>query len=217
MGWLIGLLFGAGLVIALPPLEFGVWSPASLRSRRRNGSARHWPAFIDDTASGLRAGLSVPHAVWQAGSRLPTAERSAFAAAAARWRDGEGLEAALAELERSIASLPFTQFVETLRVAVAHGGSRLPTLLAELAENLRNEQSLLDDVRGRQATTVNSAKVAVAAPWLVLAFTGSRADVRIAYASTTGLLVLIAVAWVCFMSYLAMRRLARLSALEVLK
>lgn len=217
MGWLIGLLFGAGLVVALPPLDLAGWQIHAIPSSRRRGTARHWPAFIDDTASGLRAGLSVPHAVWQAGTRLPSAERSAFDAAASRWRAGEGLESALVELEQSISSLPFTQFVETLRVAVAHGGSRLPTLLAELAENLRNEQSLLDDVRGRQATTVNSAKVAVAAPWLVLAFTGSRADVRLAYASTTGVLVLIGVAWVCFMSYLAMRRLARLSALEVLK
>lgn len=212
MGALIGVGFGAGLLLMLSALQF-----RSPFGRHKSAvSNRVWPGFVDDVASALRAGVSIPNAIWQAGGRLPVALSAAFGSAQSRWEAGAGFEKALAELESVIAAPPFSQFIETVQLATTHGGNRLPALLVQLSETLRSQQALYDDVKGRQASTVSSARVAVAAPWVVLLMTSTRADVRVAYSSVTGWLVLAGVAWVCLISYLAMRRISRLKALEVL-
>lgn len=213
MGWLLGVAFGAGLWLAAASMR----APELLRRRRRPraAAARVWPAYFDDVASGLRAGLAIGPAVWQAGRRLPWLERAAFELAESRWASGAGLSASLDALNSALAVPAFDSFVELLRLAATQGSSRLPALVAELAEQTRSQLYLMDEVRGRQATTVNAAKVAVAAPWVVLLLTASRADVRATYLTPTGGLVLVAVAAVSALSYLAMLKLSRIEALRV--
>jgi tight adherence protein B len=213
MAALISFAFGAGLWLALSTL------PARPQGRRRRAprraAARVWPAFFDDVASGLRAGLGVGQAVWQAGGRLPLLERAAFAAAEESWRQGRGLTASLADLAAALSVPALTAFVELIQLALVHGGNRLPALLVELAEQTRSQLALVDEVKGRQASTVNAARVAVAAPWVVLALTMTRPDVRQVYASISGLAVLALIAALSLGSYLLMSKLARIEALEV--
>ena len=210
----MGIGFGAGLWLVVVGLRS---EPLAWRRRRppRPAAARVWPAYFDDVASGLRAGLAIGPAVWQAGRRLPWLERAAFERAEQEWARGSGLTASLSELSDSLAVPAFASFVELLRLAATAGSSRLPALVAELAEQSRSQLHLLDEVRGRQATTVNAARVAVAAPWVVLALTASRPDVRDVYLTGTGALVLAAVAAVSALAYLAMLRLSRIDALRV--
>ena len=214
MGWLLGIGFGAGLWLASGGLRLGGWSWRRRRSPRP-ATARVWPAYFDDVASGLRAGLAIGPAVWQAGRRLPWLERAAFERAEREWAGGSGLAASLSELSDSLAVPAFTAFVELIRLASTQGSSRLPALVAELAEQNRSQLQLLDEVRGRQATTVNAAKVAVGAPWVVLALTASRPDVREVYLTSAGALVLASVAAISTIAYLAMLRLSRIEALRV--
>lgn len=214
MAWLLGASFGAGLwLAALSLLERS--NGVRRRKRLRPAPARIWPAFYDDVASGLRAGLTLGPSIWQAGRRLPLLERQAFAVAEEYWLAHGGLTSALEVLAARLPHRSFAIFVELINLSATHGSTRLSALVSELAEQSRNQLALTDEVRGRQATTVNAARVAVAAPWAVLALTLSRADVREVYGTAAGLSVLVGVALICALSYLAMRRLARIEALEV--
>lgn len=214
MNWLLGFSFGAGLWLVVTSVSVRVgW--LQRRRRLRAAPARVWPAFYDDVASGLRAGLALAPAVWQAGRRLPLLERRAFEICEKTWLQQGGLSAALEELASQLNQRSFFSFVELIKLAATHGSPRLATLVSELAEQSRNQLALTDDIHARQSATVNAAKVAVAAPWAVLALTMSRPDVREVYSTPTGVAVLLGVAITCALSYLAMRRLARIEVLGV--
>mgnify|MGYP003345315714 FL=1 len=187
------------------------------RVARRQNTAVHWPQFIDDVASGIRAGLSVPAATFEAGQRLIYPYPAIFAEWHESWQQGSGFESALAGLRASIDCAPFDQFAQTMDLAYRQGGRAVATLLSQLARNVRAQEQLVHEVRGRQSVTVTSAKVAVAAPWVVLVVTAARPEVRHSYMSATGVWVLIGVAGICVMSYVAMRRMAKIAELQVMR
>ena len=223
MGGLIGLLFGCGLVVALwdrghsGAMAEGLNAVRSVRRSKRKASTAHWPQFIDDVASGVRAGVSVPQAMFEAGSRLDPAHKRLFSLAQDEWREGLGFEASLASLRSAIDAAAFEQFAQTIEIAHRQGGRSVATLLSQLARNVRAQEQLVHEIRGRQSVTVTSAKVAVAAPWVVLALTGARPEVRASYASGVGLVVIIGVSVVCALSYVAMRKVAQIDAMDVMR
>ena len=66
------------------------------------------------------------------------------------------------------------------------------------------------ELRARQSWTINGARVAVCAPWLVLALLSTRPQAARAYATTTGGLVLLVGALASAIAYRLMLRLGRL-------
>jgi tight adherence protein B len=104
--------------------------------------------------------------------------------------------------------------VEVLTVVQTTGSETLATALSQLARMARARHELRNEVQGRQAVTVTAARVAVAAPWLVLVLTSGRPQTRDAFLSASGIGVLAAVAFLCGLSYVAMQRLSRIEDLD---
>ena len=75
---------------------------------------------------------------------------------------------------------------------------------------LREDMRTRGELEARQSWTVNGAKVAVAAPWLVLALLATRPQAAAAYATTAGAVVLLVGAVVSVVAYRLMLRLGRL-------
>ena len=75
---------------------------------------------------------------------------------------------------------------------------------------LREDMRTRGELEARQSWTVNGAKVAVAAPWLVLALLSTRPQAAAAYATTTGAVILLVGAVVSVIAYRLMLRLGRL-------
>ena len=75
---------------------------------------------------------------------------------------------------------------------------------------LREDMRTRGELEARQSWTVNGAKVAVAAPWLVLALLSTRPQAAVAYASASGAVILLAGAVVSIVAYRLMLRLGRL-------
>ncbi len=217
MGGLIGLMFGAGLVLVIFDTRVGASSVRIRRPRSLDFSTIPWPQFIDDVASGVRAGVAVPLAIFQAGERLPHGPNRIFEQWHEQWASGIGFEQTLRGLRETLNSAPFDQFAETMEIAHRQGGRTVATLLSQLARNVRAQEQLIHEVRGRQAVTVTSAKVAVGAPWVVLLLTCARPEVRSSYMTPIGVTVLLCVAAVCTVSYFAMRRLAEISEMHVMR
>ena len=212
MGMFVGLLFGAGLVVA-----FMGTAPQLHRPRPSRHSPLPWPQFIDDVASGVRAGISLPLAIFEAGERLPQGARQVFAHWRNAWSSGIGFEQSLVGLREGLTSTTFDQFAQTIEIAHRQGGRSVATLLTQLARNVRAQEQLVHEVRGRQAVTVTSAKVAVAAPWVVLLLTCARPEVRTTYLSAQGLGVVALVFVVTTLSFVAMRRLAEIEEMRVMR
>ncbi len=212
IGNLVGLAFGAGFLLVVTRLQI---SPKQWLKPRI--ASAPWPHFIDEVAAGIRAGMSAPHAMFDAGKRLGANYAPLFLQSEREYTDGGGFLQALETLQVQIESRTFHQFASTMRLIHINGGTMVASLLSQLSRDVRASQQLIHEVRGRQAVTIVSAKVAVAAPWLVLLFTSSRAEVRKSFSEGTGLVVLIAVAIVTALSYMMMRSVAKIPALEVMR
>ena len=100
--------------------------------------------------------------------------------------------------------------VETLRLAREVGGSDLGRLLRTLSAFLREDARTRGELESRQAWAVNAARLAVAAPWLVLALLSLRPEAVEAYDSTAGLVVLATGGALSVVAYRLMVRIGRL-------
>ena len=96
-----------------------------------------------------------------------------------------------------------------LRLARDVGGSDLGRLLRTLSAFLRDDARTRAELEARQSWSVNAARLAVVAPWMVVAMLSTRAEALRAYSTPTGALVLGGGLAVTLVAYRVMRRIAR--------
>jgi len=217
LGLLIGLVF-LGMSRAWPvALAFSAIFTAipfliiSSRARNRRTRLREvWPEAVDTLVSGVRAGMSLPEALTNLGERGPEAVRPQFRAFATDYAASARFDSSLDRLKTRFADPVADRIVEALRLAHEVGGTDLGTLLRSLSQMLREAMRPRGELEARQSWTVNGAKVAVAAPWLVLALLATRPQAAAAYATTAGAVVLLVGAVVSVVAYRLMLRLGRL-------
>lgn len=186
---------------------------AYLRSRvrsRRAAFRRLWPDVVDNLSSAVRAGMSLPEAVGQLGTRGPEQLREPFAAFASDFRATGRFSWSLDRLKDRLADPVADRIMETLRVTRDVGGSDLGSVLRTLSSFLREESRVRSELEARQSWTVNGARLAVAAPWVVLALLSSNPQAAEAYSSRTGVLVLAVGGIACVLAYRLMLRIGRL-------
>jgi tight adherence protein B len=184
---------------------------SSQRRRRQQAELRElWPEAVDNLASGVRAGLSLPEALGQLGVRGPVPLRPAFCRFADDYRATGRFSDCLDRFKAAMADPVADRIVEGLRVAREVGGADLGRLLRTLSVFLREEARDRAELETRQAWTVNAARLAVAAPWVVLGLLSVRSQAVAAYESATGLAVLLVGGLLCVTAYHLMLRIGRL-------
>jgi tight adherence protein B len=189
-------------------LPFGVLRG---RARRRQREFREvWPEAVDNLASGVRAGLALPEALSALAVRGPEPLRPHFAAFALDYQVSGRFAESLDRLKERLADPVGDRVVEALRVAREVGGGDLGRLLRSLSQFLREDARTRSELESRQSWTVNGARLAVAAPWLVLLLLSFQHEVISRYASGAGVLVLLVGAAVCVTAYRLMVRIGRL-------
>jgi tight adherence protein B len=181
------------------------------RARRRQRElAEVWPEAVDNLASGIRAGLALPEALAGLAVRGPEPLRAAFHAFSLDYQASGRFADSLDLLKERLADPVGDRVVEALRVAREVGGGDLGRLLRSLSTFLRDDARTRSELESRQAWTVNGARLAVAAPWLVLLLLSFQHDVIARYASAAGIVVLLTGAAMCGSAYWLMMRIGRL-------
>jgi tight adherence protein B len=178
--------------------------------RRQRDFAEVWPEAVDNLASAVRAGMSLPEALGALSERGPEPLRDAFAGFALDYQVSGRFADSLDRLKERLADPVGDRVVESLRVAREVGGGDLGRLLRSLSGFLRDDARTRSELQARQAWTVNGARLAVAAPWLVLLLMCFQPDVIRRYSTGAGVVVLIGGAALCAISYRAMVRIGRL-------
>ena len=200
----IGLLFG-GFAGLLPFLLV-----RRRRSQRTVELREVWPEAVDNLASGVRAGLSLPEALAQLGVRGPEQLRSAFRRFGEDYRATGRFGESLDGLKRNLSDPVGDRVVEALRMAREVGGTDLGRLLRTLSTFLREDARTRAELETRQGWTVNAARLALAAPWALLLLLSSRPNAVEAYNTPAGAVVLLGGGAVSFLAYRVMVRIARL-------
>lgn len=211
---LVVLLLTAALAVAACFAGFAFVAPiAVLRGmrRRRMASLRElWPEAVDNLASAVRAGMSLPEGLSALSSRGPAPLRPAFARFGAAYRASGRFGPCLDALKDDLADPVGDRVCETMRVAREVGGSDLGTVLRTLSELLRADARTRSELETRQGWVVNAARLAVAAPWIVLLLLGTQSTTLQAYNSTGGIVLLGVGAVVCIVAYRIMLRIGQL-------
>lgn len=181
-----------------------------LRRRRRLALRDLWPEAVDNLSSAVRAGMSLPEGLSALGERGPAELRPAFARFGTAYRASGRFSDCLDALKEDLADPVGDRICETVRVAREVGGSDLGTVLRTLSELLRSDARTRSELETRQGWIVNAARLAVAAPWLVLLLLGTQSQTLTAYDSPGGTLLLAVGAAVCVVAYRIMLRIGRL-------
>lgn len=199
-----------GLFACAVPVSAVRW-----QARKRSASLLElWPDAVDHLRSAIRAGMSLPEALIQLGENGPQELRAPFREFGADYRAGGHFDEALGNLKVRLADPVGDRIVEALRITRQVGGSDLGRLLGTLAEFLRENARTRSELLARQSWTVNAARLAVAAPWLVLMLMATRPEAVAAYNTASGAVVLVAGMVVSVGCYRLMLRIGALPADE---
>ena len=221
------LSIGLGLVVAaalwapsgavIPALALGavvsVLPVVLLRSaaRRRTTALREvWPEAVDPLASAVRAGLSLPEALVQLGRKGPEELQPAFVEFGRDYQASGDFASSLDRLKVRLADPVGDRIVEALRITRDVGGTDLGVLLRTLSTFLREDARTRAELEARQSWTVNAARLALAAPWIVLALMSTRPQAAQAYDTPAGLVMIVAGGAVSVVAYRVMLMIARL-------
>ncbi|MFA7267579.1 MAG: type II secretion system F family protein [Candidatus Nanopelagicales bacterium] len=207
-------IFSGLAIVGVLAAVLGSFIPLMLarRAQHRETHRRReaWPDVIDGLVSAVRAGMSLPEAVAAVGDRGPAVVRPVFAQFAADYRAtgrfGESLTRLRDELQDPVAD----RIVEALLAARDVGGSDLGRMLRTLSDFVRQDLRLRGEAEARRSWTVNGARLAIAAPWIVLLLLSTRPDAAAAYQTPTGMVVILGCAAACTVAYALMSKIGRL-------
>jgi tight adherence protein B len=200
----VSLVFGL-FGFAVPHLQV-----RRLAAKRKADLREVWPEVVDNLSSAVRAGLSLPEALSALATRGPEVLRPPFARFAADYRSTGRFGVGLDRLKDDLADPVGDRIVETLRVAREVGGTDLGRVLRTLATFLREDARARAELETRQGWVVSAARLAVAAPWVVLLLLATQSTTLAAYDSALGTAILVGGGAVCLVAYRLMLRIGRL-------
>jgi tight adherence protein B len=190
------------------------WVPVTAvigRARRRREKWRDlWPEVVDNVSSGVRAGLSLAEALGQLSQHGPAPLRPAFGTFAREYRATGNFGTALDGLKERLADPVADRLCEALRLTRDVGGSDLGRLLRSLSAHLREDARIRSELEARQSWTIYAARLAVAAPWIVLALLITRPESVAAYNRPVGTAILLVGGAVTVVAYRLMLLIARI-------
>lgn len=220
VGWctvtaIAGLVTGS-LPISLVMGSFGALIPPIVSERRRRRRALElreaWPEVLDHVVGSLRSGLSVAESLASLSRKGPPVVREHFSAFADAVRAHGRVDVAIDELKASLADPMADRLLEAMRIAHRLGGRDLSAMLSQLASLVREDNRARGELEARQSWTVNGARIAAAAPWLMLLLLSTRPGTVDAFSSGAGVMVLAGGAVLTIVAYALMIRLGRLPA-----
>ena len=210
LGLVLTRSFSVSLIFAIFASAIPRLLVTRLRHRRQADLRELWPEVVDNLTSGVRAGLSLPEALSAIGVRGPEQLREPFKHFGTDYRTTGKFNDSLDRLKAALADPVGDRVCESMRVAREVGGTDLGRLLTTLSSFLRDDARTRAELMARQSWSVNAARMAVCAPWLVLILLATQQETLDAYDTPTGTLILIIGAVLSLVAYRMMIRIGRL-------
>ena len=175
----------ATLSAALP---FLIGRGRNLKRQREQEVA--WPEAIDSLVSALQAGISTSEALAQLALHGPKVLRPSFAQIQSNLLSLGNFEQVLLKEKKRLDSAISDQVFETLIISKDFGGRDANNALRLLAEFVREDIAVAEEIRTKFGWIRNSALLATAAPWLLLILLSTQDSTVEIYSTPSGALVL---------------------------
>lgn len=159
------------------------------KARRRNLMTL-WPEVLDSIHSAVIAGMTLPDAIDDLAHSGPQRLRASFQRFSWRLDAGWNFDESIEKLKSEFGEVHADRLCEILRLVSVLGSEALSSTLKIQSENLRRELALRGQIDAKQGWVVGTAKIAVAAPWIVVAILSMRPENAMAYNSFEGVFIL---------------------------
>jgi len=198
--------------LALLAGAFGFELLTGRAKSRRQQIAGLWPEVLDSLASAEVAGISLVEAFADLSTHAPASLRPHFIRATARLDRGFSFDDVMVSMKSELGSAHADRLAELLRMVYELGGANYHQLLRMQAQSLRHELATMAEIETKQSWVVGTAKLAIAAPWLIVALLSSRPENAAVYNSPSGAIVLLLGLLVSAFAYRAVQLLGALPA-----
>lgn len=203
-GYLVATLFkvpSLGLFVFLGTLAFELEAMSLMAASRRREFSRLWPEVVDSMHSAIVSGMSLASALDEIALTGPKRLRPYFQNLINQIDQGWGIEQAIDSLKSSIGEIHADRLCEVLRLVSSAGSESLALALRNQSKTLRKDLALMGQIDSKQGWVTGTAKMAVAAPWIVVAMLSIRPENANVYNSAAGSLILLIGFLVCVFAY----------------
>lgn len=193
-GLLVGEVFrvpALGLFVAMGFIAFEIETLAMWAKTRRRELAKLWPEVIDSITSAISAGMSLLDAFDDLALRGPKKLRVHFGELSKKLDSGWTFSDAIDDLKMNLGEVHADRLCEVLRLVSDSGSESLAATLRRQSTNLRRDIALHGQIESKQGWVTGTAKIAVAAPWIVVALLSLRRENAAIYNSSSGALILL--------------------------
>jgi len=150
-----------------------------------------WPTVLESLESAAQSSMSLLESLRDLGESTNLLVAPDFAFACELCDRGVSLDAALEQLKPRFGLPMCDSTIETLRVVNDSGGAGYVAALRHQAKSIREDSTMFQQIAAKQGWVLGTAKVAVAAPWLIVILLASQPDNAKAYSSAAGSLLLL--------------------------
>jgi tight adherence protein B len=178
------------LAVLLGVISFFAGYRSTRVSKARNAASNAWPAFVDSVVAGLTSGVSLYEAIELALGAKPGELEGLLKDFEAALLN-ERMRDAVLRLKESARLAVVDEFAELVVISDQLGGRQLVSVLREHSKRVRRQNSARDNASAKTSATLAIAKLAVAAPWVLLFTLLNRAESAAAFESPVGMGILL--------------------------
>ena len=213
VGFIIGDLILDSKVLALLLSLVGGLFPSLLQRRQAEQERKHlgkiWPELLDHMISGLRSGLSIAETLSGLAMRGPELSRPIFKQCHLLLISGHDIEYVFDFIKSNFDDPVADQVCEVLNFARGTGSRDTAITLRTLGDFIRSDIALRSEIHAKLGWVKNSALVATVAPWILLLILSTQPSTAQAFATSTGILILITGVFMSGLAYFWMSRVGR--------
>ena len=173
-----------------------------------------WPSVIESLESAAQAGLGLLESLRDIAESSQLVVAAEFAELCSDCDSGVRFDVALERLKSRLALPSSDLTIETLRLANDSGSEGFQKTMHNQAKSIRDRTALNQQILAKQGWVLGTAKVAVTAPWLIVALLAMRSENAEVYNSYVGSLLL---ATGLFASFVAIRLIAVMGRIDTHK
>jgi tight adherence protein B len=172
---------------------------------------RVWPQIFDSFQNASLSGVTLIEELHYLSQSGPERLKLNFAQLARDIELGNDLQDCLERFKASVGSRNADLLALLIDLSTELGGHGMAKTWADAATELRQDQALLGQVLAKQGWVSASAKVALAAPWLIALVLIQLPQNRSAFSSELGAVVLVTGLGLSFLAYAMVNRLGKLT------
>jgi tight adherence protein B len=169
-------VLGLTLFSALATLGASLEALRVRAKQRSDQLAKLWPEVLDSLQSAASSGYGIVDSLEEVARSGPLRIRPVFQELVERIDSGLGMDQCLDWFKSQLGQIQADRFVELIRIVSQSGGVGYLDSLRDQALRTRSEIALWAELDSKQGWVTGTAKLAIIAPWIVVATLAARAE-----------------------------------------